>query len=119
MKDPISDSVPSRSGLEREGLGENAAPSLPPRLVVQTSPLLVAAPEAALLCSVSERTWRKYDRCGRVPSPLRWGKRRLWSVEELRRWIEAGCPSRDRWESLPAANTRTEERRYLSQERAS
>lgn len=68
-------------------------------VVLQAAPLLVAAPGAALLCGVSERTWRKFDRCGRVPSPLCWGKRRLWSVEELRRWTSAGCPPRERWRS--------------------
>lgn len=66
-------------------------------VVLQATPLLVPAPAAALLCGVSERTWRKFDRCGRVPSPLRWGKRRLWCVEELRRWAAAGCPPRERW----------------------
>ena len=75
-------------------------------LVLQASPLLVAAPGAAHLCGVSERTWRKLDRCGRVPSPIAWGRRRLWATEELRRWSAAGCPARERWEARKGREVR-------------
>ena len=37
---------------------------------------------------------------GLVPSALHVGKRRLWSVEELRAWTAAGAPSRERWAAL-------------------
>jgi hypothetical protein len=84
------------SGFDEEGE--------PPGLVVQAAPLLVAALGAARLCGISERTWRKLDRCGRVPDPLRWGKRCLWSVDELRLWIAAGCPARERWREFRKAN---------------
>jgi len=67
---------------------------------LHVSPLLVSAPGAARLCGLSERSWRKLDRTGRVPAALHVGRRRLWNVEELRRWTAAGCPPRERWETL-------------------
>ena len=110
MKNPErTGPTPTRlTGLEESGprlLPEDHTEIPPSGLVLQTPPLLVAAPGAARLCGVSERTWRKFDRCGRVPLPLRWGKRRLWSIEELRRWTAAGCPSRERWNSTFADAT--------------
>jgi predicted DNA-binding transcriptional regulator AlpA len=63
-------------------------------------PLLVDAIRAATLCGISERTWRKLDRTVRVPRPVEVGRRRLWSVQDLRAWVAAGCPSRERWEGI-------------------
>lgn len=33
---------------------------------------------------------------GRIPRPIHLGRRTLWSVEELRVWVAAGSPGRDR-----------------------
>ena len=60
--------------------------------------LLVPAKEAATMCSKSLRTWRAWDAAGWVPRPIRIARSTLWRVEELRAWIEAGCPRRDEWE---------------------
>ena len=67
-------------------------------IVVACAPLLVAAPGAARLCGVGERTWRKLDACARVPRAVAVGRRRLWSVATLRRWTELGCPERSEFE---------------------
>jgi hypothetical protein len=32
-----------------------------------------------------------------APMPIHFGRRKLWIVEELRLWINAGCPNRDKW----------------------
>lgn len=61
-------------------------------------PILVAADRAALLLSISERTLRKLDSMEQIPTPVRIGRRVLWSVAELEEWVEAGCPPRHRWE---------------------
>ena len=61
--------------------------------------LLVPAKEAATMCSKSLRTWRAWDAAGWVPRPIRIARSTLWRVEELRAWIEAGCPRRDEWEA--------------------
>jgi predicted DNA-binding transcriptional regulator AlpA len=66
-------------------------------------PLLVRAPEAARLCGLAGRTWRRSAAAGRVPAPLKLGGAVLWRVVELRAWVAAGTPPRERWEAMRAA----------------
>ncbi|HUS46539.1 MAG TPA: helix-turn-helix domain-containing protein [Phycisphaerae bacterium] len=73
-------------------------------------PLLVGAAEAARLSGVSKSTWWSLHAQGKVPAPLRLGGRTMWNVEELRRWIEGGCPSRERWVAEEAAGKRVHRR---------
>jgi len=61
--------------------------------------LLLSAREAAHVCSVSISTWYCWGAAGRVPLPVRIGGRVLWRTDELRRWIDAGCPARSRFEA--------------------
>jgi hypothetical protein len=63
-------------------------------------PLLVNARTAAALCSKSLRTWRSWDAMGLIPRPVRLSRSTLWSLEELKSWIAAGCPRRKEWEAL-------------------
>jgi len=65
-------------------------------------PLVVTGPEAARICRVSERTWRSMNAAGRCPRPIHIGRRRLWVVAELRAWVAAGAPARERWEAARA-----------------
>jgi predicted DNA-binding transcriptional regulator AlpA len=60
------------------------------------SPLLLKANDAARMCGKSLRTW---DSAGLIPQPVRIGRSTLWRLDELRRWVEAGCPRRDEWEA--------------------
>ncbi len=62
--------------------------------------LVADAAEAARLCGVSRTTWFALLSSGRAPRGVHLGRCRRWSVDELRRWIEAGCPARARWESM-------------------
>ena len=59
--------------------------------------LLIDANEAARLCSISTSVWRHWNTSGFIPMPVHLGHRTLWRVDELRRWVEAGCPNRSRW----------------------
>lgn len=59
--------------------------------------LLLKAPAAAVLCSVSLRTWRAWDAAGRIPLPVRIGRATFWRADELRAWVMAGCPDRQTW----------------------
>ncbi len=61
-------------------------------------PLLVPASEAAAMLSVSRTKFYELHSAGRVPMPIRFDKRVLWRVEELRLWVQAGCPARIQWE---------------------
>jgi len=64
-----------------------------------STPLLLTAPEAAALCSISLRTWRSWDTAGRIPRAVRIGRSTFWRSAELRAWVAAGCPDREIWET--------------------
>lgn len=67
----------------------------------RVEPLAVPAREAARLCGWSLRSWRSADARGLVPASVRLGSRRkVWPIEELRVWLAAGAPPRERWESM-------------------
>jgi len=66
-------------------------------IVLAAEPRLIDANGAALLCGVSVRFWHQLDSAGRVPKPMRLGRRCLWSLEEIDSWVRAGCPTRERW----------------------
>ncbi|TAJ12095.1 MAG: DNA-binding protein, partial [Planctomycetota bacterium] len=55
--------------------------------------LLVDARAAAALLGVGRATWWKLHASGRVPAPLRFGRRTLWRRAELERWIAADAPA--------------------------
>ncbi|MHB1768467.1 MAG: helix-turn-helix transcriptional regulator [Phycisphaerae bacterium] len=62
-----------------------------------TQPLAIDAPTAATLLGVSTAHFNTLLSGGRIPPGYRLGRRRLWSVSELQRWIDAGAPTADRW----------------------
>ena len=67
---------------------------------VYEDPILISA-EAAALCGVSLRTWRRLEAEGNVPNPVLVGGRiRRYRRAEVRAWVESGCPSREEWESI-------------------
>jgi predicted DNA-binding transcriptional regulator AlpA len=66
--------------------------------------LMVDAKTAARLCGgISVRTWWALHASGRVPLPIRLGRRTLWLADELTSWARAGAPARDRWENIKKA----------------
>jgi predicted DNA-binding transcriptional regulator AlpA len=52
---------------------------------------------------IGYRTARGYDASGKLPKPIRLGGKVLWSIDELRNWIKAGCPDRATWERVRPA----------------
>ena len=63
-------------------------------------PLLLRAPQAAVLLSTSVRTWRTLNATGKIPRAIRLGRSTYWRPEELKAWVAAGCPDRVSWEML-------------------
>jgi predicted DNA-binding transcriptional regulator AlpA len=61
--------------------------------------LLITARRAAAICGKSLRTWRTWDSAGWIPQPVRIGRSTLWRADELREWVNAGCPRRAAWEA--------------------
>ena len=53
--------------------------------------LLLSASETALALGISRSAFYGLLSSGRIPEPIRLGRRTLWSVAELRRWIQAGA----------------------------
>lgn len=76
---------------------ENSPPAAP-----AVEALLVGADVAGPMCGRSEASWWRDHAAKRIPAPVKLGGRTLWRVEELRRWVEAGCPGRQTWEALQA-----------------
>lgn len=55
--------------------------------------LLIDSRQAAKLLKVSERTLWRLHHDGEMPQPIRIGRAVRWSLEVLKRWVEAGCPA--------------------------
>jgi predicted DNA-binding transcriptional regulator AlpA len=64
--------------------------------------LLVSADVAGPMCGRSEASWWRDHAAARIPAPVKLGGRTMWRVQELRHWVEAGCPARKFWEALQA-----------------
>jgi prophage regulatory protein len=62
-------------------------------------PLLIGAEVVAALTQRSVRSVWRDNAEGRLPRPLRVGGAVRWRREEIVRWVAAGCPSREEWDS--------------------
>ena len=60
--------------------------------------LLIDSRQASKLLRISSRTlWSMYN-SRRMPAPIRIGRAIRWSYEELRAWVNEGCPAQEKWE---------------------
>lgn len=82
--------APSRSASAR---------TCDPKQTLPFPRLLLTAVEAAAMCGFSVRTWWRLESSGKIPAAVRLGRSKRWPAEELRAWVEAGCPDRKRWEA--------------------
>ena len=57
-------------------------------------PIAVDAAGVAQLFCVGVRSIRRWDSSGKLPRGFSIGRRRLWRVDDLRRWAGAGFPGR-------------------------
>ncbi len=62
--------------------------------------LALSAASVAKLLGISERHLWALNSSGRLPRPVRLGRAVRWSVSELRDWLAAGSPPRDRWQAM-------------------
>jgi len=62
--------------------------------------LLWSAAELSQVLGVSVRTIRRLELQARLPRPLVIGRAVKWKADEIRRWVNARCPSRDEWELI-------------------
>jgi len=61
------------------------------------SSILLPTAVAAKLCGVSIRTWYLWDQLGKIPTPVRIGRKLFWRRDELSAWFDASCPPREEW----------------------
>jgi len=66
------------------------------------SPLLLSVRELGKLLSISTATLWRWEAAGRIPRPVKIGGTTRWRADEIRQWIEAGCPGRREWNALIA-----------------
>lgn len=70
----------------------------------ESEPLLVSAQAAAKMLSIGQAHLWGLNAAGRIPQPVKLGRRTLWKTDELRQWAKAGCPSRERWQAMGGAS---------------
>jgi predicted DNA-binding transcriptional regulator AlpA len=70
------------------------------------APLLISDRAAAALAGVSRAHWHRLRAAGKVPAPVRLGRKVLWRRSELVTWIEAGCPDARTWQAMQAQHRR-------------
>lgn len=64
-----------------------------------TAPVLLDATQAGALLSMSRSGFLLLHRKGRIPGPIRLGKKLVrWRRQELEAWAAAGCPWREAWD---------------------
>lgn len=71
-----------------------------------TSPslALLTGAKAAAMLGISRAHFYRMHKAGRIPQPVRLGGSVRWRVDELRAWIAAGMPSRQRWQDMPTTS---------------
>jgi predicted DNA-binding transcriptional regulator AlpA len=80
--------------IDANAAGSTATPS-------DSNKLAVDAKSAAAFCNLSRAQWWKLNSAGKVPKPIYLGsKSPRWVVEELRAWLAAGAPDRQRWQQM-------------------
>ena len=60
-------------------------------------PLLLNVAQLAQMLGISIRQVSRLDATGRLPQPIRLGRRKKWRSTEILNWINAGAPPRSRW----------------------
>ena len=67
----------------------------------QIEPLLVSPDEAARLLGIGKTTFYQFCSSGRIgPMAIKFGRRSLFRLDELREWVAADCPPRVKWQAI-------------------
>jgi predicted DNA-binding transcriptional regulator AlpA len=69
-----------------------------PRTGADAEKLTLSPTNAAAALGVSRSQFWKLNGSGRLPAPVYLGTRApRWRLDELRKWLAAGCPDRATW----------------------
>ena len=69
-------------------------------------PILIDCRQAAALCGIGRTLWLDLDQRGQVPQGYKLGRRKVWREAELKRWVAAGMPNREKWVMMQQAEGR-------------
>jgi excisionase family DNA binding protein len=73
-----------------------------PRTSGREGPVALAAADAAKLLGISLSHFYQLQKTARLPVAVRLGRSARWIRAELEAWLEAGAPTRRRWEAMKA-----------------
>lgn len=74
-------------------------------------PQMISIDELSGILGMSKRTvWRLLS-VGRIPEPVRIGGSTRWRLDEVRRWIDSGCPTANN-SAHPSASNRLIRRKF-------
>ncbi len=63
--------------------------------------LLVSLDEAARLLGIGKTTFYQLCSSGRIgPMAIKFGRRSLFRLDELREWVAVDCPPRVKWDAM-------------------
>jgi predicted DNA-binding transcriptional regulator AlpA len=80
---------------------ESVQPS--PTRAVATDPLPIGREKLAESLGIGVATLDRHDAAGHLPESVRFGSRKLWPLDRIRRWIDAGCPGREMFAAADSA----------------
>lgn len=70
------------------------------RSIIPDSAKLLTVPQVAGILNCGESVVRQRDKKGLLPLSVRIEGTILWNRYELSKWIDAGCPPRQKWEQI-------------------
>lgn len=83
--------------MTEDDIGELASRMLAVRC---EAPMMLTDAEAAKLLNLGRTKFRQMVDSGRAPEPIRFGRAVRWAKSEIASWIHAGCPAREKWETM-------------------
>lgn len=85
--------------LVKKKLGSALQPT-PPLLPSVPEKLAIKDVDVSRMLGISRASVWKRHASGRLPLPVRIGRSVRWRAEEIRAWLNAGCPERTAWEKM-------------------
>lgn len=68
--------------------------------------LLCSTNDAAAMLGVGKSKFYQMHSTGTLgPMPILLDTKKMWSVDELRQWVQAGCPIREKWQQIRGNNS--------------
>jgi predicted DNA-binding transcriptional regulator AlpA len=61
--------------------------------MTKETPLVLSPKQTAVMLDISERTLWRLRSSGKIPEPVRFGGSTRWKYEDIKNWLDAGCPT--------------------------